>query len=88
MPLPDRFPGALDDDVGGLEAGIDFAALEGKFMGNVAGGVVVHQRRAGRHRFVERQHRGQRFVLNNNAIDRGARGFRIGGRYRATSSPT
>ena len=79
MPLPDRIPGTFDDDVGGLETGIDFAALKRKFVRDIARCIVVHQRRAGRHRFIQRKHRGQRFVLNNNAVDRGARGFRIGG---------
>ena len=53
MPLPYRIPGAFDDDIRCFEGGIDFAALECKFMGDVARGVVMHQRCARRHGFVE-----------------------------------
>ncbi len=79
MPLPDRIPGAFDNNIGSLEAGINIAAFKCEFMGDVARRVVMHQRRAGRHCLVQRKYRRQYFVFDDDPVYRGARGFCIDG---------
>ena len=77
MPLARALPRAFNDDVARLEAAVDIAALERKVMGDVAWGIVVHQRRAGRECCIHRQHGGQDFVFDLDAIDGCARGFSV-----------
>ena len=77
VPLARALPRAFNDDVARLEAAVDIAALERKVMGDVAWGIVVHQRRAGRECCIHRQHRGQNFVFDLDPVDGSARGFCI-----------
>ncbi len=77
VPLARGFPGALDDEVGCLEAGFHIATLEAEVVRNVAGRVVVNQRGAGGERLVEREHGGQHFVLDHDLVHGRACRFRI-----------
>ena len=81
VPLARAFPRAFDGDVARAKAGVDVAALEVEVMRDVADGVVVNERRAGRERCVERKHGRQHFVLDDDPVDRGARDRRIGRGY-------
>ena len=79
VPLALRLPRAFDDAVTRLETGIDLAAFEIEFMRDVAGAVIMHQRRVGCHRLVHRQHSGQHLVFDDDFIDRSTRDFRCDG---------